>query len=142
MKAARRLAARAGGFAVATLLALSPMGKPAFAQEAKVLNAGRIEYREQCAACHGESGMGEGKMADRLTVKPPDLTRIAKRNDGEFPFWTVYTIIDGEKPVQAHQLSPMPLWGARFREEEKHGAPPAYLRILALTHYLESIQEK
>ena len=131
--------ARIGAFVAATLLALAV---PAAAQQANVLNQGKIDYREHCDACHGQSGMGEGKMADRLTVKPPDLTRIAKRNGGQFPFWTVYTEIDGEKPVRAHELSPMPLWGARFRDEEKEGQPPVFLRVLALTHYLESIQEK
>lgn len=132
--------ARIGSLAAIALLAMA--AAPAAAQQANVLNRGKLEYRENCEACHGQSGMGEGKMADRLSAKPPDLTRIAKRNGGEFPFWTVYTAIDGEKPVRAHELSPMPLWGARFRDEEKEGKPPMYLRILALTHYLESIQEK
>ncbi len=120
---------------------LAPAERSA-AQEAKVLEEGKHEYREFCVPCHGASGMGEGEMADKLTAKPPDLTRIAKRNGGAFPFWVVYTAIDGEKPVRSHELSPMPLWGARFREEEKAGNTPAFLRILALTHYLESIQEK
>lgn len=131
--------ALAGSLAAAAWLA---MAAPVAAQQANVINRGKLDYREHCEACHGQSGMGEGKMADRLSVKPPDLTRIAKRNGGEFPFWTVYTAIDGEEPVRAHELSPMPLWGARFRDEEKEGQPPVYLRILALTHYLESIQEK
>jgi mono/diheme cytochrome c family protein len=114
----------------------------AHAQQAQVLNDGKREYDENCVPCHGQSGMGEGKMANLLSVKPPDLTRIAKRAGGEFPFWEVYADIDGEKPIRAHELSPMPLWGARFRaDEEVHGGP-AFLRILSLTHYLESIQEK
>ena len=131
--------ARVGSLAAVALLATAAS---AAAQQANVINQGKIDYRAHCEACHGQSGMGEGKMADRLSVKPPDLTRIAKRNGGEFPFWTVYTAIDGEKPVRAHELSPMPLWGARFRDEEKEGQAPVFLRILALTHYIESIQEK
>jgi hypothetical protein len=71
------------------------------------------------------------------------LTRIAKRNGGAFPFWKVYGIVAGEAPVRAHDLSPMPMWAQRFRaEEETRYAAPAHVRILLLTHYLESIQEK
>ena len=123
--------------------AVTLAASPAFAQESKVLTDGKIEYEHNCAACHGASGMGEGTMANMLTMKPPDLTRIAKRNGGVFPFWKVYDIIGGEKPVRAHQLSPMPIWASRFRaEEQQHWYAPAHIRILLLTHYLESIQEK
>ncbi|HLF58918.1 MAG TPA: c-type cytochrome [Alphaproteobacteria bacterium] len=123
--------------------ALALGAAPALAQQEKVLNDGKIEYEENCASCHGPSGMGEGRLANMLTMKPPDLTRIAKRNGGAFPFWKVYAIIGGETPVRAHELSPMPIWASRFRaEEQTHWYAPAHVRILLLTHYLESIQEK
>ena len=116
---------------------------PASAQQQEVLKNGRIDFEENCAPCHGKSGMGEGKMAGLLTAKPPDLTRIAKRNGGEFPFWKIYETVDGETPSQAHQLSPMPIWGNRFRDQGESGVhPPFYVRILLITQYLESIQEK
>lgn len=133
---------RGAVLAAAALLFLALPAKTARAQQEAVIDEGKKEYRQNCASCHGESGMDEGKLAGRLTAKPPDLTRIAKRNGGSFPFWKVYTIIDGEQPVRAHQLSPMPIWGHRYREEEKNSKEPVFLRVLALTHYLESIQEK
>jgi hypothetical protein len=34
-------------------------------------------------------------MSTILTVAPADLTQIRKQNNGEFPFWRVYKIIDG-----------------------------------------------
>ena len=116
---------------------------PASAQQAKVLEDGKVEFEENCAACHGKSAMGEGPMAELLTARPPDLTRLAQRNGGVFPFWQVYATIGGDTPSRAHQLSPMPLWGKRFRaEEEMFYYAPAHVRILLITHYLESIQEK
>jgi mono/diheme cytochrome c family protein len=130
-------------FAAALAASLAAWAAPAAAQQDKVIGDGRYEYQGQCQTCHGLLGKGDGTVADILIVAPPDLTQIAKRNGGTFPFWTVYDIIAGDKPVRAHQFSGMPLWGQRFRAEEEAGvAAPADIRMLLLTHYLESIQEK
>lgn len=123
--------------------AMALAAAPAAAQQAKVLNDGKVEFEANCAACHGKSAMGDGKMAELLTARPPDLTRLAQRNGGVFPFWQVYDTIGGDTPARAHALTPMPLWGKRFRaEEEQFYYAPAHVRILLITHYLESIQEK
>ena len=130
-------------FSLSLLLVLGVAEKQAAAQQEKVIIDGKIEYEENCTGCHGLAGKGDGPLADILITRPPDLTGIAKRNGGVFPFWTIYDIIGGEKPVRAHQFSAMPIWGSRFRAEEKtRYAPPTHIRILLLTHYLESLQEK
>ncbi len=122
---------------------LAGFGVPARAQDGKVIGDGRYQYQGNCQSCHGPFGKGDGTVADILLVRPPDLTRIAARSGGVFPFWTVYEIIAGEKPVRAHQFSAMPIWGERFKTEEGTRAQaPTHIRILLLTHYLESIQEK
>ena len=36
--------------------------------------AGKKVFESQCAACHGASGKGDGKMASELKNKPADLT--------------------------------------------------------------------
>jgi mono/diheme cytochrome c family protein len=36
--------------------------------------AGAKLYTSQCAACHGNTGKGDGKAAAQLNPKPPDLT--------------------------------------------------------------------
>lgn len=114
---------------------------PALAQQEQVLAAGKEEYQQNCTACHGESGRGDGQLAELLTIKPTDLTQISKQAGGAFPFWQVYGIIEGKVPVRGHAY--MPNWESRFKTDEpKAGYPYAYLRILTLTHYLESIQEK
>ena len=106
-----------------------------------MLRDGKEDYQVYCAACHGETGKGDGRMAEILRVKPADLTQIAKKNGGVFPFWKVYGITEGSVPVTGHFY--MPDWEARFRSDEKKpGYSRSYLRILTLTHYLETIQEK
>jgi len=141
-RAGRRAAAAFAALSALVLLALGLAARPALAQEAKVLSDGRLEYEENCTNCHGLIGKGDGPLADILLVRPPDLTQIAKANGGVFPFWKVFEIISGEKPVRAHKVSGMPIWGNRFTAEEKtRYFPPAHVRILLLTHYLESIQE-
>ncbi len=133
--------ARFASLCVAGAIALG--AAPALAQQANVLADGKVEFEENCAVCHGKSAMGDGAMAGLLTARPPDLTRLAKRNGGVFPFWEAYDTIGGDSPPRAHALSPMPLWGKRFRaEEEMFYYAPAHVRILLITHYLESIQEK
>ena len=84
-------------------------------------------------------------MSTILTVVPADLTQLRKKNNGEFPFWRIYKVIDGRDMVRGHGARNMPVWGAHFLTEEGGG----YLdedrvigRILALVYYLQSIQEK
>lgn len=44
----------------------------------------------------------------------PDLTALAKNNNGVFPFDRVYQIIDGRREVLAHGPRDMPVWGRNF----------------------------
>jgi mono/diheme cytochrome c family protein len=63
---------------------------------------GKAEYQSSCAPCHGKDGKGNGPVSAQLKVLPPDLTVLAKKNNGVFPFNSVYEIIDGRKAVIAH----------------------------------------
>lgn len=129
--------------AAVSAAALVALGPAALAQQEKVVADGKGEYVENCAVCHGESGKGDGRMAEILNVPPTDLTTIAKRSGGTFPFWPIYAKIDGEEPVKGHMFSLMPIWFERFQHDEsKPGYLPAHVRILELVHYLESIQAK
>ena len=120
---------------------------PGLAQEAEVVTAGKREFRQHCAVCHGLGGTGDSVMVNLnlLTTKPTDLTQLSKRNKGTFPFWYVYRIIDGREPVKGHGTSDMPIWGKTFQEEEGTSLTAetrASGRILQLVHYLQSMQEK
>jgi mono/diheme cytochrome c family protein len=72
---------------------------------------GRAIYDDNCAACHGLSGMGDGPSAASLNPKPANLTTLSARNGGEFPQTRVMGVIDGY--ARRYQSGdPMPEFGA------------------------------
>ena len=125
---------------------------------AEVLDPGKAEYHSSCAPCHGSDGKGTGPVSAGLKVPPPDLTVLAKKNNGVFPFNSVYEIIDGRKTVIAHGTRDMPIWGDRYAPEPSKALIPrpsenilslfydpeavVRMRILAVIDYLNRIQEK
>ncbi|HSK31667.1 MAG TPA: c-type cytochrome [Candidatus Limnocylindria bacterium] len=126
----------------ALLLRSSPL---ADAQEMEVIAGGEIEYQNYCAVCHGVDGRGQGIMSKYLTVRPTDLTQIAKKSGGAFPFWQVYRTIDGREEVRGHGTRDMPVWGDRFRAQaggnDSGSRAQAAGRLLGLVFYLQHIQE-
>lgn len=125
----------------AFLAALSLMAGAAQADD-----AGKAEYMNSCAACHGEGGLGDGPLAELMTVPMPNLTTLAQENDGVFPMLDVIHVIDGRTGVRGHGY-PMPVWGSRFKGEvvERMGDYGAEMvvrgRVLSIAYYLESIQQ-
>ena len=109
------------------------------------------EFRNSCAVCHGLDGQGNGPMAVLIKVKPPDLTSLAARNGGTFPFDYVMRVIDGRAAIGPHGTRDMPVWGDRYMRDfpkthmqesyrSKTAEPLVRARILELTYYLQSIQ--
>ena len=125
-------------------LAISFHCGDASAQEAEVIAGGELEYQNYCAVCHGTDARGGGMMAKFLTIRPADLTQIATRNGGTFPFWQIYRIIDGGD-VRGHGTRDMPIWGDRFRTQAGGNDPgsrsQAAGRLLGLVFYLQHIQQ-
>ncbi|MGE5215434.1 MAG: c-type cytochrome [Chloroflexota bacterium] len=118
----------------------------ALAQEMEVIASGEIEYQNYCAVCHGVDAKGQGLMSKFLTVRPTDLTQLKKNNDGTFPFWRTYRVIDGREEVPGHGTREMPLWGDRFRTQAGGGdtgsRAQAAGRLIGLVFYLQHIQEQ
>lgn len=118
----------------------------AFAEQGpdgQIISEGKNDYEWQCASCHGASGKGDGPMAKILVTPPADLTTIAKSNGGTFPFWRIYRVISGKTKVPGHETFQMPGFWKRFGDQEwEFGLLPPHVRILELTHYIESLQEK
>ncbi len=91
------------------IAAMALAGSPAFAEV-----AGEKEYLAACAGCHGESGMGDGPLAELLNISTPGLLGLSSANGGAFPYEAILTTIDGRDGVRAHG-STMPIWGERFQ---------------------------
>ncbi len=98
-------------------------------------------YRMYCATCHGRDGKGGGPAAAALKVPPPDLTVLARRQNGVFPAFEVETIIRGGTAVAAHGSDEMPVWGPIFRALDPSDAR-VKVRIASLVSHLESIQRR
>ena len=111
------------------------------AQEDEIAASGKFQYQSHCAVCHGVNGAGDGRMAGELLTTPADLTQLAKRNGGRFPFWEVYGVIDGRNEVKAHGPRTMPIWSDWFFNAEGSELL-ATARVLELVYYLKSLQEK
>lgn len=119
---------------------------------AQDIDVGKQEFNASCAACHGASGKGDGPMVGFLSGRLPDLTTLAKRNNGVFPFDRVHDTIDGTGPMKGHGTREMPVWGPRYSEKAlEHysdfygpydAAAFARGRVLALTEYVYRLQAK
>jgi len=103
--------------------------------------SGVQNFAAYCAPCHGHDGKGLGPVADALTTRPSDLTKLAARNKGVFPRRSVRDYLThGDETVQAHGSRTMPVWGPTFRAFDSSDKAVA-LRIANLVTYLESIQQ-
>ena len=84
------------------------------------LSAGKVLYGQECRACHGDLGKGDGPSAKDLERKPGDLSspQTATQTDGEL-FWK---LTEGKKP--------MPSYAQKFTDEQRWTVVN-YVRTLA-----------
>jgi mono/diheme cytochrome c family protein len=140
---------------IAALIVAAAIGLPLLASGqqpdiGKEMDVGKREYAANCAVCHGPKGKGDGPKAGMGGVHPADLTTLAQRNGGWFPFARVYEFIDGRRLVKAHGTREMPVWGLGYRAEaaDYYAQAPANAeahvraRILALTEYVYRLGAK
>ncbi len=74
-------------------------------------NAGRGLYTQNCAACHGLEGWGNGPNSISLEKKPANLTRpFYKQYPDEFWFYRITEGVPGTR---------MPRWGEVLTEEQR-----------------------
>ena len=104
--------------------------------------SGELTYKQYCAACHGASAKGHGPVASLLVTPPPDLTTLARRHLGKFPYDYVSSVIEfGPPGPSAHGSSDMPTWGPIFRYNDKQNERVVRQRIKNLCDYLASLQQ-
>ena len=128
--------------ALAAAMVLAEMGSSALAQP-----PGKQDYDRYCASCHGADGKGSGKALYVIPgIKPSSLTRLSKKNGGEFPTDEVYRSIDGRAGIPSHKRFDMPFWGVRMQEQGNAFTPESEAavkrRLSDIVSYIESIQEK
>ena len=120
----------------------------ALAQENE-LTLGKSSFGARCATCHGVDGKGGGEISELFRIPPTDLTTLAERAGGSFPFVEVYYTLALGMEQRGHGDAEMPVWGDYFVADslEDRGVAPgdaismAAGRLMALTLFLESIQE-
>jgi len=133
------------------LLATALMATTGAAIAADKVDFGKREYDSKCAVCHGRMGKGDGPYRALLSVPPTDLTVLARRNNGVFPFDAVVRSVDGRTELKSHGSEEMPIWGRDYSlaAGERYFDLPFYdtdayvrARILALTEYVNRLQVK
>ena len=131
----------AGAVAVFTAEALANTAAPATGVERPGISIelGERDFRGYCAACHGVSGVGDGTIAEYLTLSVPDLTRLAKRSGGLFPRQRVIDVIDGRAEVKVHGDRDMPVWGEWFDKEAIDPGTDAATRELIVNDRIDSL---
>jgi mono/diheme cytochrome c family protein len=128
-------------------LALLALALPASAQTPSRLDEGeaalgQVIYGRYCAACHGREGKGDGPVASGLLRRPVDLTALASKNGGKFPYEKVARAIDGRETNRAHGTPDMPVWGEVFAKTTGTESPTVADAVKRITHYVWSIQAK
>jgi mono/diheme cytochrome c family protein len=138
--------------AIITLLCLgvaSAAQQPPTIQQVSIKRSswasGQQMYHEYCAACHGENAKGGGPAAAACVVKPPDLTTLAKKNDGKFPYNYFYSVLQFGKTMStpAHGSADMPIWMPLFLSLGNADQEAiAQQRTHNLARYIASLQSK
>ncbi len=110
-------------------------------KETDPIARGKELYISYCAICHGK-GEEAGPMSGEMKVVPPDMTKLAALNGGEFPEERIFDIIKGNKDVTGHNADNMPIWGETFEESEGlESEEEVNQEIRHIVSYLETIQE-
>jgi hypothetical protein len=146
----RQLLMKTSRIAIA-VLTLGVIGNAGIAYAQKG-DFGESEYNSSCAVCHGPLGEGNGPYVSLGYGIASDLTTLATRNNGVFPFQRVYEFIDGRQMVRAPGAKDMPILGSRHMPSTPEGGlvgpdcvnpeTAVRIRILALTEYIYRLQAK
>ena len=126
---------------VLVCLAVTPAG----AEDKAPPKEGEALYKKYCASCHGDSGKGDGVLSGFMNPHPSNLTQIAKRHGGKFSDIQVMNFISGKNMPKVHGRGDMPVWGEVFEQPSSDvvtSRAGVQSKLLAITEYLRSIQEK
>ena len=128
-----------------SLIAAVTLLPPAVARAGETHNTATAAhlYQVSCSECHGREARGDGPVSPFLTVKVPDLTRIAARRGGVFPEEEIFKIVDGQADLRSHGPRHMPVWGYEFfgdDPDDEVAHREASDRVKSLVEFLRSLQ--
>lgn len=88
---------------------------------------GKASYETNCAACHGDKGLGDGVAAAALEPKPRNLVREKFRNGAQPAqvFTTLEKGIDGTSMTPFAHLPAEERWALTYYVLDLRGAKPA-----------------
>lgn len=109
--------------------------------DASAAYRGEPTYRTYCSSCHGKQARGDGPLANDLKVPPANLSELAARHEGQFPFAMVLETIEHGRSVRGHGSQDMPAWGDAF-EMTSQSEAEATAKMKELAHFLWSLQVK
>jgi mono/diheme cytochrome c family protein len=101
--------------------------------------SGEDMYKQYCATCHGADGKGRGPSSAEFKTPLPDLTTLANRHGGKFPYAYVYDVLFWGR-LAAHGSPTMPVWGPIFRSLDKRDDNVVRRRIENISAYLVCLQ--
>ena len=81
-----------------------------------------------------------------MNPPPPDLTQLAKKNGGKFPFEEVVDTIDGRKDIPSHERLQMPFLGTTLQKPGQEFTPESDAavkkKIESMARYVAGLQQK
>lgn len=123
-----------------TLLAFLFVQGLSSCQRAEKVKEGSELYAAYCLMCHGETGVGNGPMAELLKNPPSDLTKITERY-GKFPTDEIVSKVSGKKDITGHSSEMPVFWVAIKNGENLTEDHEIEERIDEIVAYLKKIQQ-
>lgn len=142
-----RILSAATRTAIASVVALATAqtARAADGPDAMEVHLGQQQFSRYCSTCHGPKAEGDGVASSLFTKTPPNLTLLAKNNDGVFPEEKVLAVVKGENPVAAHGEREMPVWGEILdlpKEPTVETDTIADSKLTSVVYFLKSIQKE
>lgn len=105
-------------------------------------DSGAYLYRTFCASCHGDTGRGDGPVADLAVRRPANLTTLALRHGGVYPRAAVRATLDGTSAVEGHAGPGTPDWAESLRRSARGDERAVQQQIDAIVAHVETLQVK